>query len=1038
MSVSNIFVQRPIATGLLTLGIVLVGMVAYMLLPISSLPQVDFPTIAVESTLPGANAETMASTVASPLEQQFSTIPGLAQMTSTSTLGKTDMTLQFDLSRNIDSAAQDVQAAINAASGSLPKAMQSPPTYHKVNPALFTVISIVLQSDTIPLPLVMDAASNMVAQTLSQIPGAGFVDMPGSSKSAIRIQLDPMKLASLGMSLEDVRSALVVGTTNGPKGTLEGAQRSVTLDANNQLLTSADASAAIIAYRNGSPIRISDIGRAIDSVENTTLGAWYNNRKAVLIDVHLQSGANAVDVVNGVKAALPGLRLRLPPSVQIMTAGDSTVAVRAAVADVQFTLMITIGLVVLTIFLFLKSMSATIIPAVTIPVSLIGTFGVMYLLGYSLDNISLMGLTIAVGFVVDDAIVVIENIVRHIEGGESPLEATLKGASEIGFTVVSMTASLIAVFIPLLLMSGMVGRLFREFSVTIAVALIISALVSLTLTPMMCALMIKGHRHEAKPNRLSSLLERGFDFIQRGYSRSLRVVVGHPRLVLLSFFATLAVTAQLFLAIPKGFFPQQDLGLISGSTQAAQDISFQAMAAKQQAVVDLILKDPAVDTVRSTLGGSGRMNSGNLQIVLKPLSERSVSADQVIARLRKETAGVSGVSVGMQAVQGINVGARGSQTQFQYTLQDPNLPELYRWADTMTAELRKLPQVRDVANDLQAAAPHASIAVDRDTASRLGITPQAIDDTLYDAFGQRQVTTIFTQADQHKIVMEIDPKYRVDAGALDAIYVGSNSGKQVPLSAFAKVSSSVAPLTINHQGLFPSVTLSFNLAPNVALGDAVTAVEAMQARIRLSATVQTGFQGTAQAFQASLSTQPMLIVAALIAVYIVLGMLYESVIHPITILSTLPSAGVGALAALMLVGGQLDVMGLVGIILLIGIVKKNAIMMIDFALSAERDRGLPPKEAIIQACILRFRPITMTTLCALLGALPLALGTGVGSELRRPLGIAIVGGLCVSQLLTLYTTPVIYLYMQQFAGLMMGVKYRIIGRRPALPAVPAE
>ncbi|MEI9425615.1 efflux RND transporter permease subunit [Mesorhizobium sp. Cs1299R1N1] len=1038
MNISSIFVQRPVATGLLTLGIVLVGLVAYMLLPISSLPQVDFPTVSVQATLPGANAETMASTVASPLEQQFATIPGMAQMTSTSTLGNSNLTLQFDLSRNIDSAAQDVQTAITAASGSLPKTMQSPPTYHKINPALFTVISIVMRSDTIPLPLVMDAAANTVAQTLSQIPGAGFVDMPGSSKSAMRIQVDPTKLAALGMSLEDVRSALTLATTNGPKGTLDGAQRSVTLDANDQLLTTGNVNSAIIAYRNGSPVRISDIGSAINSVENTTLGAWYNNQKAVLIDVHLQAGANAVDVVKGVRDALPGLRSRLPPSVSIATVGDSTVAVRAAVADVQFTLMITIGLVVLTIFVFLKSFSATMIPAVTIPVSLIGTFGVMYMLGYTLDNISLMGLTIAVGFVVDDAIVVIENIVRHVEDGLSPLQATLKGASEIGFTVVSMTVSLIAVFIPLLLMSGMVGRLFREFSVTVAVALIISAVVSLTLTPMMCALMIKGHEEEARPNRLSRLLERGFDLIQQGYSRSLHVAVGHPRLVLLCFLATLALTAQLFLAIPKGFFPQQDLGLISGSTQAAQDISFQAMSAKQQQVVDLILKDPAIETVRSTLGGSGRMNSGILQIALKPFSQRSLSADQVISRLRQETAGVSGISVAMQAVQGINVGGRSSQTQFQYTLQDPDLPELYKWADTMTAELRKLPQVRDVASDLQSAAPHADIVIDRDTASRLGVTPQAIDDTLYDAFGQRQIATIFTQLDQHKIIMEVDPQYRVDTGALDALYVGNNAAKQIPLSTFAKVGASVAPLAINHQGLYPSATLSFNLAPNVALGDAVTAVKAMQARLGMPATVQTGFQGTAQAFQASLGTQPMLIAAALVAVYIVLGVLYESVIHPLTILSTLPSAGVGALAALMILGGQLDVMGLVGIILLIGIVKKNAIMMIDFAVSAERQRGLSPKEAIIEACILRFRPITMTTLCALLGALPLALGAGVGSELRRPLGIAIVGGLCVSQMLTLYTTPVIYLYMHRFAGLITAVKQRMIGHRPADPAVPAQ
>jgi hydrophobe/amphiphile efflux-1 (HAE1) family protein len=1037
VNISKLFVERPVATALLTLGIVLVGAVGYLLLPISSLPQVDFPTIAVQATLPGADAETMAATVASPLEQQFANIPGVTQMTSTSTLGTSNLTLQFDLNRNIDGAAQDVQTAINAASGLLPKTMPNPPTYHKVNPAQFTAISIVMQSDTIPLPKVMDDATNLVAQTLSQIPGAGFVDMPGSSKSAIRVQLDPMKTAAMGLSLEDIRAALVVATTNGPKGTLNGSQRSVALDANDQLLTSTNANTAIIAYRNGSPVRISDIGRAIDSVENTTMGAWYNNRKAVTLDVHLQPGANAVDVVKGVRAALPALRLRLPPSVQVTTVGDSTVAVQAAISDVQRTLLITIGLVVLTIYVFLKSLSATIIPAVTIPVSLIGTFGIMYVLGYSLDNISLMGLTIVVGFVVDDAIVVIENIVRHVEEGASPMAATLKGASEIGFTVVSMTVSLIAVFIPLLLMSGMVGRLFREFSVTVSVALIISAIVSLTLTPMMCALMIRPHRPEARRSLVSRALERGFAVFEAGYKRSLLSIIAHPVPVMLSFAATLALTAYLFVVIPKGFFPQQDLGLISGSTQAAQDISFQAMAARQQAVVDLIMKDPAVVTVRSNLGGSGLMNTGNLQIVLKPQAERSVTADQVIARIRKQMSGMTGVSLAMQAVQGINVGGRISQTQFQYTLQNPNLPELYQWADTMVGELRKLPEIRDVASDLQSAAPHASIVIDRDTASRLGVTPQAIDDTLYDAFGQRQVATIFTQLDQHKIVMEVDPRFRVDTGALDSLYVGNNAAKQIPLSTFAKVGTSVAPLAINHQGLFPSVTLSFNLAPNVALGDAVTAVNAMKTRIGVPATIQTGFQGTAQAFQASLAAQPVLILAALVAVYIVLGVLYESVVHPLTILSTLPSAGVGALAALMLRGGQLDVMGLVGIILLIGIVKKNAIMMIDFALTAERG-GMSPRQAIIQACILRFRPITMTTLCALLGALPLALGTGVGSELRRPLGIAIVGGLCVSQLLTLYTTPVVYLYMERIANFMATIRTKAFKLKAAIQPLPSE
>jgi hydrophobe/amphiphile efflux-1 (HAE1) family protein len=1039
---STPFIHRPVATGLLTFGIVLLGLVAYRLLPIASLPQVDFPTVQVSANLPGASAETMSATVASPLEQQFSQIPGLTQMTSSSTLGSTQITLQFDLGRNIDGAAQDVQTAINAAGGLLPKNLPSPPSYHKVNPAQFKVMTVALTSDSLPLRTVAEYANIFIAQRLSQIPGVGLVDMPGAPRPAIRIQVDPAKIAAMGLSLEDIRNAIGTATINGPKGTLDDAQRSVTLDANDQLLDPSSADATIVAYRGGAPIRIRDIGHALDGVDNVRLAGWFGKQRAILVDLHLQPGANTASTVDQVKAALPQLQQHLPPSIQVQIAGDLTQTIRAAVADVQMTLVLTIGLVVLVIFLFLRNISATVIPSVTIPVSLLGTCVFMYLLGYSLDNLSLMGLTIAVGFVVDDAIVVIENIMRHVEHGARPMEAAITGSREVGFTVVSMTFSLIAVFIPLLLMSGIVGRLFREFSITISVALIVSAFISLTLTPMMCARMIGSVQPTAAGNSgFGAFLERAFNRLQAGYGRSLGWVLTHPRLIFTSFVATVALTAYLFVSVPKGFLPQEDVGMILGSTEAAQDISYTAMAEKQQALDAVVLTDPDVAGITSIVGGAGAPNAGRIFIALKPFAQRHATADEVITRLRPKVAAVRGISLSMQAVQDINIGGRLARTQYQYTLQDPDLPELYKWSDALATAFAKLPQLRDVASDLQASSPHASIIVDRDTAARLGITPQLIDDTLYDAFGQRQVATIFTQLDQFKIVLEVDPSVRLDGGALDRIYVATSSGQHVPLSAVAKVGSSVAPLAVNHQGLFPAVTLSFNLAPGGSLGEAVAAIKAAEARIGLPATVQTGFQGTAQAFQDSLTTVPLLILAAVIAVYIVLGVLYESMIHPVTILSTLPSAGVGALAALMLTGMPFDTMALIGVILLIGIVKKNAIMMVDFAIQAERT-GLSALEAIHQACLLRFRPIMMTTLCALLGALPLALGHGPGSELRRPLGIAVVGGLLVSQVLTLYTTPVIYLVMERVrAGLarLWSLKRRRASGAAAVVAVePAE
>jgi HAE1 family hydrophobic/amphiphilic exporter-1/multidrug efflux pump len=1025
VSFSQPFIDRPIATALLTLGVVLTGIAGYLLLPLATLPQVDFPSIAVETALPGASAETMAATVAAPLEQQFQTIPGLEAMTSTSTLGSTSISLQFELDRNIDAAAQDVQTAINAAGGLLPKTLPTPPTYHKVNPAAFKVLTIALTSETLPLRVVDEYANTYLVRPISQIKGVGVVDLNGEQKPAIRVQVNPVAVASLGLTLEDVRAAIQTATVNGPKGSVGDAQRSITLDANDQLLDAAAANDLIIADHNGAPVRVRDIGRAIGAAENVRIAGWYQRQHAILVDVHPQPGANLVDAIDRITAALPDLRRQLPPAITMTVVGDRSLTVRAAIADMKFTLALTIGLVVMVIFLFLRRFWATLIPSLAIPASLICACGTMYLFGYSLDNLSFMALTIAVGFVVDDAIVMIENITRHVEAGEPSMAAASRGAREVTFTIISMTISLVAVFIPLLFMGGMLGRLFREFAVTVAVALAVSAIVSLTLIPMMCGRLI--HRAQVEnENRLGRWSARAIERMLDGYRVSLAWALAHAPFMLAVAIAFLVATVWLFVVIPKGFIPQQDVGIIAGSTESAADTSFVAMTGRHEALLERILTDPEVEAVSSFTNPSP-FNQGRVFIYLKPFAQRHTSVDNIIERLRSKAAEVRGVSLAMRAVQDVQIGGRLTQLLYQYTLEDANPTELYRWAPLLKNEMAGLPELLDVQSDLQVGAPHASIVIDRDTASRFGVTPQAIDDTLYDAFGQRQVATLFTQLDQFHIVLEVEPSFQLDTDALSRLYLHSLSGQLVPLSAFTHIGRSVSPLAVNHQGQFPAVTLSFSLAPGVSLGQALRAVAVARTRIGTPPSVHASFQGTAQAFQASLGSEPYLILAAILAVYIVLGVLYESLVHPITILSTLPSAGVGALVALMLTGNDLNVMSLVGMILLIGIVKKNAIMMIDFAITAQKSSGGSAAEAIYEAAVLRFRPITMTTLTALLGSLPLALGVGAGSELRRPLGIAIVGGLLVSQLLTLYTTPVIFLFMERARDALLSALPKYFG-----------
>ena len=1017
MSPSRPFITHPVATSLLMLAILLIGGVAYTQLPVSALPQVDYPTIQVLTFYPGASPDVTASAVTTPLERQFGEVPGLNQMTSTSSFGASLITLQFDLKENIDVAEQEVQAAINAAATYLPTNLPNPPIYSKVNPADTPVMTLALSSDTLPLTTVEDLADTNLAQKISQLSGVGLVTISGGQKPAVRVRANPTALASYGLSLEDLRTALSNANVDQAKGTLNGPRQSFTIGDNDQLLTAAAYKPLIIAYKNGGPIRLSDVADVIDGAENNQLAAWMDTTPAVIVNIQRQPGTNIIGVVDRVKNVLPRLQAALPSSIHVDILTDRTNTIRASVKDVEFELMLTVALVVMVMFLFLRSIAATIIPSVAVPLSIVGTFGAMYLLGYSLDNLSLMALTISTGFVVDDAIVMIENISRYIEEGHPPMQAALRGAEQIGFTIVSLTFSLTAVLIPLLFMGDIIGRLFREFAVTLGVTIFVSAFVSLTLTPMMCSKLL--HRvEEADQTKFYRISEDLFQRTIAAYGRGVQFVLRHQTPTLFVTAGTLVLTIVLAYYVPKGFFPVQDTGVILGVSDAPQTISFVAMVQRQRALASVILKDPDVVSLSSFIGVDGTNmtpNSGRIQINLKPREERSASASDIIRRLQPQLQPVAGITLFMQPVQDISVEDRVSRTQYQYSIEDADSKELAEWAPRLVEKFKALPQLRDVASDQLDQGLQASLVIDRDTASRLGILPQAIDDTLYDAFGQRLVSIIFTQLNQYHVVLEVDPKYQQNPDALKDIYVRSSIGTQVPLSAFTRYQQETTTLAVNHQGQFPVVTLSFNLAPGASLGDAVDAIKKAENDIGLPLAVHPSFQGMAQAFQSSLANEPLLILAAVITVYIVLGVLYESYIHPLTILSTLPSAGVGAILALQLFGNDLNVIALIGIILLIGIVQKNAIMMIDFALDAERNEGKSPQEAIYQACLLRFRPIMMTTMAAMLGGLPLALGSGTGAELRRPLGISIVGGLIVSQMLTLFTTPVVYLWFDRLA-----------------------
>src|SRR5450432_2242600 len=1011
MNISAPFIKRPIGTSLLTLALLLSGILAFNFLPVAPLPQVEFPVISVGAGLPGASPETMASTVATPLERQFGRIAGINQMTSVSQLGSTGITLQFDLNRNIDAAGRDVQAAINAARSQLPANLPGNPTYRKVNPADAPILILGLTSEIITLPQIYDAADSILSQKLAQIEGVGQVFVGGGAQPAVRAELNPTLLNKLGVGLDTVRTALGNANANAPKGAIDGPVNSWTLDDNDQIFTADQYRRLIVSYNNGGPVRLGDVGTVKDSVADIRNIGLSGGKPAVLIIVFRQPGANIIATVDRVRAALPLLKSSISPAIDVNVVLDRTTTVRASVHDIEFTLLISVVLVILVVFAFLRTFRSTLIPSVAVPLSLVGTFGVMYLLNYSLDNLSLMALAISTGFVVDDAIVVLENITRHIEDGMRPVDAAFQGAREIGFTVLSMSTSLVAVFIPILMMGGIVGRLFREFAITLSVAVTISLLVSLTTTPMMCALFLR--RDTQQHGRLYFFAERAFDRLLQTYDVSLRWVLRHQFLMLCVTILTMIVSSVLYIDTPKGFFPQQDVGRIMGFIQADQDVSFSTMREKVKNFAEIARQDPAIETLTAFTGGGGGNNSGRFFAQLKPLSERKISADMVIERLRPKLEAIPGASLFLQAVQDINVGARFASAQFQYTLQADRVNDLIEWAPRLREGMAKIPELRDVNTDQQLNGLQASLIIDRDTAARLGVSVSAIDNTLNDAFGQRQVSNIYKGINQYHVVLEVLPQFQRDPETLSNIYASSSSGKLVPLSAFAHFAPSTSALTINHQGIFPAITISFNLAPGGSLGPAVEKIQAVQRELDMPPTVHGTFQGTAQAFQDSLSSEPLLILSALAAVYIVLGILYESYIHPITILSTLPSAGVGALLAIRFIGADLSIIALIGIILLIGLVKKNAILMIDFAVQTEREGGKSSVEAIYQACLLRFRPIMMTTMAALLGALPLALGTGMGSELRRPLGITIVGGLIFSQMLTLFTTPVVYLYLDR-------------------------
>jgi multidrug efflux pump len=1012
MSLSTPFIRRPVATALLTVALALAGAVAFKQLPVSALPQVDFPTISVAATLPGASPEIMASSVATPLERQFGRIAGVTEMTSSSSLGSTSITLQFDLNRDINGAARDVQASINAARSYLPANLPGNPTYRKVNPADAPIMILALTSDVYDRGPMYDAASTIISQRLSQIQGVGQVTVGGSSLPAVRVEINPTQLNSYGLGLQDVATMLSSQNANEPKGQISDDRGTADITTNDQLLKAQYYKDLVVGYHNGAAVKLSDFADVQDSVENVRTTGFVNGKAGVLLIIFRQPGANIIDTVDRIREAIPSLKASIPAAMDFTIMLDRTTTIRASVSDVERTLAISIALVILVVFLFLRNVRATLIPSVAVPVSLVGTFAVMYLCSYSIDNLSMMALTIATGFVVDDAIVVIENISRYLEQGYSPMDAALKGASEIGFTVLSISISLVAVFIPILMMSGIVGRLFREFAVTLSVAIMISLVISLTTTPMMCSRLLK-HMDETAHNKLFQASERAFNRVLAIYERSLSWVLNHSGLTLTILLLTIALNGYLFYVVPKGFFPQQDNGTVFGGIQAEQDISFQAMQAITKRFVDIVAKDPAVQNAMAFSGGAGAVNTGFIYMALKPLDERKISSSDVINRLRPKLISVPGATAFLQAGQDLRIGGRQSNAQYQYTIQSDNLDDLITWGPTLLAQMRQQHMLTDVNTDQQNSGLETELVYDRETASRLGVTPKQIDTTLYEAFGQAQVSTMYTPLNQYHVVMEVAPQFWQSPEALNDVYVEASQGKEVPINAIAHAETRTAALAVNHQGQFPSVTVSFNLAPGVSLSDAAQAITGMEQKIGMPSTIHGMFSGTLQAFQASLSTQPLLIITALMAVYIVLGILYESYIHPITILSTLPSAGVGAVHALLIFHIDLSVIAIIGVILLIGIVKKNGILMIDFALAAERIEKKGPEEAIYQACLLRFRPILMTTMAAIFGALPLALGTGTGSELRRPLGITIIGGLIVSQMLTLYTTPVVYLFMDR-------------------------